>query len=194
MLRHARRPMPKNSPRKSFVEIAPGYLGGFAAIASATVAVLTFVDGRDEAPNAGAADPASQAAADVEPVAPGAQGVPDRALVGAPIVAQAEPQIDPVAPGSSGDRCRRIVGTWQWYTAEIAGVLTFGDDQQVGASVARGVAPVLRGSWSCDEASGAYTIRWQNSVVEHVTLGDEGRTASGSNNLNMLIRGTALSD
>jgi hypothetical protein len=186
--------MAKNPPRKSFVEIAPSYLGGVAAIATATIAVLTFVNGRDEAPDAVPAEQARRVDTAAAPADRARQPVPDAALIDAPVVAEADAQVGPVAPGSSGDRCRRIVGAWQWYTGEIAGVLTFAEDHQVGASVARGVSPVLLGSWSCDESSGAYTIRWQNNVVERVTLADDGRTASGSNNMNMPIRGTALLD
>jgi hypothetical protein len=140
--------MANDPSRKSFLEIAPNYLAGIAAIATAAIGVLTFVDKR-------AADP------------------------------------DAATPTLS-DGCRRIVGSWQWYTGDIAGVLTFGADQQVGASLARGSPPVLLGSWTCDGASGAYTISWQNQVIEQVTLGGDGRTASGSNNLNMPIRGSAL--
>lgn len=96
------------------------------------------------------------------------------------------------APSALTAGCRRIVGSWQWYTADISGVLTFGADRQVSASPDRGSPPVLLGSWACDGASGAYTISWQNQVTEKITLDDDGRTASGYNNLNMPIRGSAL--
>lgn len=212
--------MARNSPRKSFVEIAPSYLAGVAAIATATIAVLTFFNGRDEASDAAPADRSRALPADAAPVdqspamvpdatpgdqsrvmAPdtvradsGQRAAPDMTTVNVPPVARHTTQVGPAEPRSSADGCRRIVGTWQWYTGEIPGVLTFGEDRQVGASVARGVAPVLHGSWSCDESSGAYTIRWQNNVIEHVTLADDGRAASGSNNLNMPIRGSAFPD
>jgi hypothetical protein len=145
-----------NDPsRKSLLEIAPSYLGGIAAIATAAIAVFTFIDKR-------AADPDA-----------------------------VQSEAGPATPALS-DGCRRIVGSWQWYTGDVPGVLTFGADRQVGASAVRGSPPLLLGSWACDGASGAYTIRWQNQVIEQVTLGGDGRTASGSNNLNMPIRGSAL--
>jgi hypothetical protein len=154
--------MANDPSRKSILEIAPGYLAGIAAIATAAIGVLTFVDKRAAGPDPVPADRPQGAATD---------SAPDPAL---------------------SDGCRRIVGSWQWYTGDIAGVLTFGADQQVGASLARGSPPLLLGSWTCDGASGAYTIRWQNRVIEQVTLGSDGRTASGFNNLNNPIRGSAL--
>lgn len=169
--------MANDPSRKSFLEIAPSYLGGVAAIATAAIAVFTFVDRRAADPDAVPADRRQGAATDSAP--------------GVPPATQRQSEAGPATPALS-DGCRRIVGSWQWYTGDIPGVLTFGADRQVGASAARGSPPVLLGSWTCDGASGAYTIRWQNQVIEQVTLGGDGRTASGSNNLNMPIRGSAL--
>lgn len=152
--------MANDPSRKSLLEIGPGYLAGIAAIATATIGVLTFVDERATDPDPAPADQRQGVATDSAP--------------------------------ALSDGCRRIIGSWQWYTGDISGVLTFGADQQVGASVARGSPPVLLGSWTCDGVSGAYTIRWQNQVIEQVTLSGDGRTASGSNNLNNPIRGSAL--
>jgi hypothetical protein len=45
-----RHPMTKNTPRKSFVETIPSYLAGLAAVATATIAVLTFIHNRQVAP------------------------------------------------------------------------------------------------------------------------------------------------
>jgi hypothetical protein len=88
--------------------------------------------------------------------------------------------------------CARVIGDWQWYTAAIPGILRFAADRQVTARPSAAAAPVLAGRWTCDEATGAYVITWQNSVVERLQLSDDGRTMSGTNNLGMPVRGTPL--
>lgn len=175
--------------RKPLLEIAPSYLGGIAAIATAIIGVLTFIDGRDKTPEAAPGDQRKTVAENPAPADPARVAVRD-AESDAPAVTRQDAERAPGVTESPADGCRRIVGTWQWHTGDVPGVLTFGADRQVGASIVRGAAPVLLGSWSCDAASGAYTIRWQNQVIEHVTLSDDGRTANGSNNLNMPIRGS----
>jgi TPR repeat protein len=88
--------------------------------------------------------------------------------------------------------CERMVGRWQWYTNEISGVLTFDPGNDVGAAPSLGAPPVLSGTWSCDSQTGAFTINWQNSVVETYTMAEDGASISGRNNLGMTVRGTPL--
>ena len=112
----------------------------------------------------------------------------------APVLPGTTPQPKPQAqaPTSPTDSCMRIVGTWQWYTNAIQGVLGFGSDHRVSASAFRGRPAVLWGTWTCDGATSGYVISWQNTVVERVTMAQDGQSITGTNNYNMLIRGYPL--
>jgi TPR repeat protein len=104
---------------------------------------------------------------------------------------------DPAAATEAQDEradqqaCGRMRGRWQWYTNDIAGVLTF-DNDNVGAAPSAGAPQVLSGTWSCDPASGAFAIEWQNGVTESYTMSADGGSISGQNNLGMSVRGTPL--
>jgi TPR repeat protein len=101
--------------------------------------------------------------------------------------------VDRTPDGGARPRpCERMVGRWQWYTNDISGVLTFDTSNNVGAAPAAGVPPVLNGRWSCDPQTGAFTISWQNTVVESYTMAADGGSISGRNNLGMAVRGTPL--
>ncbi len=89
-------------------------------------------------------------------------------------------------------QCGRMVGRWQWYTNDISGVLTFDSSNSVGAAASAGAPQVLAGTWSCDAQSGAFTINWQNNVVENYTMTADGGSISGRNNLGMAVRGAPL--
>jgi TPR repeat protein len=103
------------------------------------------------------------------------------------------PAVEPTPDGRARSQsCERMVGRWQWYTNDISGVLTFDTSNNVGAAPAAGVPQVLNGRWSCDPQTGAFTINWQNNVVENYTMAADGGSISGRNNLGMAVRGTPL--
>lgn len=105
----------------------------------------------------------------------------------------ARPAPGRIAERAAGpDKCGRMVGRWQWYTNDISGVLTFDSSNNVGAAASAGAPQVLGGTWSCDAQSSAFTINWQNNVVENYTMAADGGSISGRNNLGMAVRGTPL--
>ena len=90
------------------------------------------------------------------------------------------------------EACGRIVGQWQWQTGDIPGVLTFGANNEVSASVNASSSPVLRGTWTCDAATATFVITWPNGVVENLAMHADGSAISGRNNFGSPVTGSPL--
>jgi hypothetical protein len=159
----------EHSRRKSFFESLPSYLAGFAAVATATVAVLTYLHHQDQDVEA---NPTTEpeikgghvsAVPSVEVKAKGASatGASNSAARAAPTLGSA---LHPV-------RCAAYVGTWQLSSGEL---LTFLEDERVETRANAGAAPGF-GRYNCsgrNEELVYLTMEGANSTLVFTLSGD----------------------
>jgi hypothetical protein len=135
----------ENSRRKSFLDSLPSYLAGFAAVATASVAVLTYLSHRDVETN-----PTIEPEINHENVgAVPSVEVKARPTLSAPATSTRGKNASQAAPtlGSALHpvRCAAYVGTWQLSSGEL---LTFLDDERAEARASAGAAPRF-GRYNC---------------------------------------------
>jgi hypothetical protein len=159
--------------RKSFFNSLPSYLAGFAAVATATVAVLTYLNHKDVETTPITEPEVSHesvgAVPSVEVRARPAQTAPAPGTPG-----KTAPQAKPTLGSALHPaRCASYVGTWQLSSGEL---LTFNDDERVEVRASADAAPRF----------GRYNCSGRNEEILYLLMDREGTltfTESGDGKL-----------
>jgi hypothetical protein len=160
--------------RKSFFDSLPSYLAGLAAVATATVAVLTYLHNRDVARTKEQETiPITEPEVNPEHVGavPSVEITPTRPT---PAGSKSAPQATPTLGSALHPaRCASYVGTWQLSSGEL---LTFLADERVEARASADAAPRF----------GRYNCSGRNEEILYLMMDREGTltfTESGDGKL-----------
>ncbi len=86
----------------------------------------------------------------------------------------------------SATDCASVAGTWRWFTG---GSVQFTSDGKVFYATTPGGHAVTGGTWTCDAASGAYTVTWAKGFIDSLKLSDNGQHLQGSDNKGVQVSG-----
>ncbi|MGA8259028.1 MAG: tetratricopeptide repeat protein [Arenicellales bacterium] len=96
-----------------------------------------------------------------------------------------------IVPGESEPAaagvCDGVLGKWDWFNG---GTVTFSEDKRAAFDPGSTGLPHGHGTWTCDAASGIYSITWAPGFVDTFTLSADGNTLSGRNTTGIQISGT----
>ena len=137
--------------RKSVFESLPSYLAGFAAVATAAVAVLSYLHNRDVETTARTEPEVSRQHVGAVPsleVAPARSTSGNAPTKATPVssTAQTKPTLDSALHPT---RCPAYIGTWKLSTGELMSVF---DNERVEVRASAGSAPRF-GRWACNGRS-----------------------------------------
>jgi hypothetical protein len=158
----------ENSGRKSIFDSIPSYLAGFAAVATATVAVLTYLHHQDvetsatTEPEVKGAHVSAVPSVEVKAKRPGQTG--KSAAQATPTLGSA---LHPVP-------CAAYVGTWQLSSGEF---LTFLENERVEARESAGAVPTF-GRYSCSGRNDEFLYLNMDGANNNIVF-----TASGDGKL-----------
>ena len=171
------------SPNKPFWNTLPGYLTGIAALLTALVGLMRFVDERGHAARA-APEGVSTLQAPVKPEGGVAAPAPTR------VVASTGSESPGLAPAPSPTGCDGVLGRWRWSVGPVGGAVDFGANGSAGwYAQANDPAPALIAKWSCTGAH-SVLIEWPNGYEDRLTLASDGHKLSGSNQIGVIVTGT----
>ena len=87
----------------------------------------------------------------------------------------------------AGGVCERALGKWDWFNG---GTVTFSEDKRAEFDPGSTGLPQGHGTWSCNPASGFYSITWAPGFVDTFNISADGNALSGRNTTGIVISGT----
>jgi hypothetical protein len=87
--------------------------------------------------------------------------------------------------------CPPLTGRWAWF---VGGMVTFAADGTGVWKAYPEASKSLTVTWTCQPATGVFTLTWQQGLIDTVTMSEDGRTLTGQNQYGVAVRGEVDDD